>query len=231
MNTHKNTNKQGEKILLGGVAAAALGLINAKPQTVKAANQNGTRATKKTASRAVKTKLTYQTEAEGEAASNYDPTDQASDSQSNSSETNNSASNSAPETGQVQAGANNNTANENSADAVADNTIDPSTTDDPKANKQEADHAQFDSVNAIRDSNTTISSTWEDIPITFNNGILSIGEKGKTYTINNSDNKDISIGSNIDNVSGTDITEIDINAPIAIIGSACLLYTSPSPRD
>ena len=224
MNTHKNANKQGEKILLGGVAAAALGLINAKPQTVKAANQNGTRATKKTASRAVKTKLTYQTEAEGEAASNYDPTDQASDSQSNSSETNNSASNSAPETGQVQAGANNNTANENSADAVADNTIDPSTTDDPKANKQEADHAQFDSVNAIRDSNTTISSTWEDIPITFNNGILSIGEKGKTYTINNSDNKDISIGSNIDNVSGSDIAEIDINAPIAIIGSAEMLF-------
>ena len=224
MNTHKNANKQGEKILLGGVAAAALGLINAKPQTVKAANQNGTRATKKTARRAVKTKLTYQNEAEGEAASNYDPTDQASDSQSNSSETNNSASNSAPETGQVQAGANNNTANENSADAVADNTIDPSTTDDPKANKQEADHAQFDSVNAIRDSNTTISSTWEDIPITFNNGILSIGEKGKTYTINNSDNKDISIGSNIDNVSGSDIAEIDINAPIAIIGSAEMLF-------
>ena len=224
MNTHKNANKQGEKILLGGVAAAALGLISAKPQTVKAANQNGTRAAKKTVRRAVKTKLTYQTEAEGEAASNYDPTDQASDSQSNSSETNNSASNSAPETGQVQAGANNNTANENSADAVADNTIDPSTTDDPKANKQEADHAQFDSVNAIRDSNTTISSTWEDIPITFNNGILSIGEKGKTYTINNSDNKDISIGSNIDNVSGDDITEIDINAPIAIIGSAEMLF-------
>ena len=77
MNTHKNANKQGEKILLGGVAAAALGLINAKPQTVKAANQNGNRATKKTASRAVKTKLTYQnetgSETEGETATNDDP--------------------------------------------------------------------------------------------------------------------------------------------------------------
>ena len=79
MNTHKNANKQGEKILLGGVAAAALGLINAKPQTVKAANQNATRATKKTVRRAVKTKLNYQSETasetEGEIATDDNLTD------------------------------------------------------------------------------------------------------------------------------------------------------------
>ena len=51
----KNNNKQGEKILLSGVAAAALGLINAKPRTVKAATLNGNRATKKTTRRTVKT--------------------------------------------------------------------------------------------------------------------------------------------------------------------------------
>ena len=93
MNTHKNVNKHGEKILLGGVAAAALGLINAKPQTVKAANQNGTRASKSAASRVVKTKLNYQTETpetssktEGEAAAN-DDTDHLSDNQNTVSDT------------------------------------------------------------------------------------------------------------------------------------------------
>ncbi|MEB3362990.1 hypothetical protein SDC49_02615 [Lactobacillus sp. R2/2] len=79
--------------MLGGVAAAALGLINAKPQTVKAANQNGSRATKKTASRAVKTKLNYQTETTetnsktvGEAAAN-DDTGHLSDNQNTVSDT------------------------------------------------------------------------------------------------------------------------------------------------
>ena len=210
MNTHKNANKQGEKILLGGVAAVALGLINAKPQTVKAANQNGTRATKKTASRAVKTKLTYQnetdSETEGETATNDDPI---------GSENSVGTASSNPEIGQGQAGANSNPASGSNQNPAADDAI---------GDKQEAGSAQFDHANEIRDSNTTISSTWENIPVTFHNGVLSIGEKGKTYTINNSDNKDISIDMNIDNVSGTDITEIDINAPIAIIGSAETLF-------
>ena len=223
MNTHKNANKQGEKILLGGVAAAALGLINAKPQTVKAANQNGTRATKKTVRRAAKTKLNYQTEStetnsetKDETATDDNPTGQTSDSQSISSKANTSAASSNPETEQEQASANNNSASGSNQNA---------TTDNAKTDKQETGSTQFDPANAIRDSNTTISSTWEDIPVTFNNGVLSIGEEGKSYTINNSDDKNISIGSNIDNVSGDDITEIDINAPIAIIGSAQMLFS------
>ena len=210
-----NINKQGEKILLGGVAAAALGLISAKPQTVKAANQNGTRATKKTVRRAVKTKLNYQSETgsetEGETATNDDHTDQDSSSQSAGNEDSISTASS--------------TASGGNQNAAAGNTSDPSTIDDAKANKQEASSTQFDPANAIRDSNTTISSTWEDIPVTFNNGVLSLGEKGKTYTINNSDNKDISFNNNISNISGADITEIDINAPIAIIGSAEMLFS------
>ena len=43
MNKHKNTNKQGEKILLSGIAATTLGLISTKPQIVKADSQNGNR--------------------------------------------------------------------------------------------------------------------------------------------------------------------------------------------
>ncbi|AWN34127.1 MULTISPECIES: MucBP domain-containing protein [Lactobacillus] len=217
MNTHKNANKQGEKILLGGVAAAALGLINAKPQTVKAANQNGTRATKKAASRAVKTKLTYQnetgSETEGETATNDDPI---------GSENNVGTASSNPETGQGQAGANSNPASGSNQDAAAGNTSAPSTTDNAKTDKQEAGSTQFDPAKATRDG--AISGTWEDIPVTFNNGVLSIGEKGKTYTINNSDDKNISINNNISNISGTDITEIDINAPITITGSAAQLF-------
>ena len=60
MNKHKNTNKQGEKILLSGIAATTLGLISTKPQIVKADSQNGNRATKKATKRTIKTKLNYQ---------------------------------------------------------------------------------------------------------------------------------------------------------------------------
>ncbi|WP_294880234.1 BspA family leucine-rich repeat surface protein [uncultured Lactobacillus sp.] len=208
MNTHKTISKQREKILLGGVAATALGLINAKPQMVKAANQNGTRATKKATKRTVKTILNYQTETssetEGATATNDDPTDQSSDNQTN---VNISNSNSASLQTQGYTVPTINTENNSSLDYNS------------KTNTN-----QFDSTKATRDSSNTISSTWEDIPVTFNNGVLSIGEEGKSYTINNSDDKNISIGSNIDNVSGDDITEIDINAPIAIIGSAQMLF-------
>ena len=211
MNTHKNANKQGEKILLGGVAAAALGLINAKPQTVKAANQNGNRATKKTASRAVKTKLTYQnetgSETEGETATNDDPTGQNSSSQTAGSENSVGTASSNLETGQD----NYSLANKSNQNTTIDNV---------KADKQEFDNGQFDSVNASRESNVSVSSTWNNIPVTFNNGILSIGKKSENYSIDNSVNNDISISQNISSITPDDITEIDINASIAIIGSA-----------
>ena len=209
MNTHKNANKQGEKILLGGIAAAALGLINAKPQTVKAANQNGTRATKKTASRAVKTKLNYQSETssetEGAAA-----VDQNSISQTDGSEINSGTSSSNTQTGQTP----------DSATTPINSESNSSLANNSKTNTN-----QFDLTKATRDSNSAVSSTWNNIPVTFNNGVLSIGEKNENYKIDNSDNKNISINNNISNISGTDITEIDINAPIAIIGSAQSLFS------
>ena len=209
MNTHKNANKQGEKILLGGVAAAALGLINAKPQTVKAANQNGTRATKKTARRAVKTKLNYQSETssetEGAAA-----VDQNSISQTDGSEINSGTSSSNTQTGQTP----------DSATTPINSESNSSLANNSKTNTN-----QFDLTKATRDSNSAVSSTWNNIPVTFNNGVLSIGEKNENYKIDNSDNKNIGINNNISNVAGTDITEIDINAPIAIIGSAQSLFS------
>ena len=213
MNTHKNANKQGEKILLGGVAAAALGLINAKPQTVKAANQNGNRATKKTASRAVKTKLTYQnetdSETEGETATEDNHTDQNSGSQTAGSENNAGTTSSNSENGQIQ----------HSSATPINSERNPNSAYNSKTRTD-----QIDSTIAPRDSNSSVSSTWNDIPLTFSNGVLSLGEKDKTYTINNSDNNDISISQNVNGITVDDITEIDINAPVAILGSAQRLF-------
>ncbi|WP_294891543.1 BspA family leucine-rich repeat surface protein, partial [uncultured Lactobacillus sp.] len=78
-------------------------------------------------------------------------------------------------------------------------------------------------------TDNTSDNTWEGVPYTFNNGVLSLGEKGKNYKIDNSGNKeksyaldtrDISISQTIKGVNVDEITEIDLNAPIAIIGSA-----------
>ena len=215
MNTHKNTNKQGEKILLGGVAAAALGLINAKPQTVKADNQNGTRATKKTVKRAVKTKLTYQSktgsETDDETAEDGH-TGQDSSSQTADSENTAGTSSSAPETGQGQAGTNSGTASEINQDVVINN---------EKADKHLAKPDQFNSAKVTRDGNTSISSTWNGIPVNFFNGKLAIGETNQDYSITINKKNPFAI----DNVVTDDITEIDINAPIAITGTAQRLFS------
>ncbi|MBI0120835.1 BspA family leucine-rich repeat surface protein [Lactobacillus sp. M0398] len=189
MNTHKNANKQGEKILLGGVAAAALGLINAKPQTVKAANQNGTRATKKTVRRAVKTKLNYQTEStgtnsetEGETATDDNHTDQKSDNQAADSETNAGTgsigiSSNTSEAGQNQAGANSSTANENNQDTTADNTSSLGTKDSIKTEKIEKD-VKRDSGNP-----TILTGVWLGVDVTFQPGRGIYTIKGNNQTI------------------------------------------------
>ena len=82
-------------------------------------------------------------------------------------------------------------------------------------------------------TDNTSDNTWEGVPYTFNNGVLSLGEKGKTYAIDNSGNKeksyaldtrDISISQNIKGVNVDEIKEIDLNANIKIIGSANGLF-------
>ena len=213
MNTHNTINKQREKILFSGVAAAALGLINAKPQTVKAASQNGTRTTKKTARRAVKTKLNYQsdmTKTSAEAVTN----DENSGNQSN----NVGAVNSNLETGQHQASVvnnNNSILTETNQDEAAVN---------EKTDEQETDPIKFVAAKASRESNTSVSSTWNDIPVSFNNGVLSIGEKDKDYSIDNTAEKEIGINNNINNINTDNINEIDILGKITINGPADSLF-------
>ena len=178
MNTHKNANKQGEKILLGGVAAAALGLINAKPQTVKAANQNGNRATKKAASRAVKTKLTYQnetgSETEGETATNDDPAGQNSGSQTAGSENNAGTASSNPAGGSNQ-------------DAAAGNTSDPSTTDNAKTEKL------GEAVKRDNENPTILTGVWLGVDVTYQPGLGIFTVKGNNQTINTVNDRSTSI--------------------------------------
>ena len=190
MNTHMNINKQGEKILLGGVAAAALGLINAKPQTVKAANQNGTRATKKTARRAVKTKLNYQSETasetEGETATDG-PTNQTSSSQTAGSEANVGTASSKPESGQGQTGANSNTASGSNQDAITGNTSDPSTTDNTKTEKLGK------AVKRDNENPTVLTGVWLGVDVTYQPGLGIFTVKGNNQTINTVKDRSTSI--------------------------------------
>ena len=190
MNTHMNINKQGKKILLGGVAAAALGLINAKPQTVKAANQNGTRATKKTARRAVKTKLNYQSETasetEGETATD-DSTNQTSSSQTAGNEANLGTASNNSETGQGQAGANSNPAGGSNQDAAAGNTSDPSTTDNAKTEKLGK------AVKRDNENPTTLTGVWLGVDVTYQPGLGIFTVKGNNQTINTVKDRSTSI--------------------------------------
>ena len=185
-----NINKQGKKILLGGVAAAALGLINAKPQTVKAANQNGTRATKKTARRAVKTKLNYQSETasetEGETATD-DSTNQTSSSQTAGNEANLGTASNNSETGQGQAGANSNPAGGSNQDAAAGNTSDPSTTDNAKTEKLGK------AVKRDNENPTTLTGVWLGVDVTYQPGLGIFTVKGNNQTINTVKDRSTSI--------------------------------------
>ena len=62
MKTHKIAYKHGEKLLVSGIAATALGLINGKTKTVKAsAIPNNGSALKKASKTRLKTKINYQT--------------------------------------------------------------------------------------------------------------------------------------------------------------------------
>ena len=209
MNTHKNANKQGEKILLGGIAAAALGLINAKPQTVKAANQNGSRATKKAASRAVKTKLNYQTETTetnsktvGEAATN-DDTGHLSDNQNIVSDTS---------AGQLN---NNIDSNTNSRKVISKGNY-PNNTQEPKTGKH-----------VIATKSTDIQyGKWYGADATFSQNTLTIKGNQSANIPQTSSNESANVASGFTDdlhntlVSKTDqIQKVVIEGPVTVTGT------------
>ena len=209
MNTHKNVNKHGEKILLGGVAAAALGLINAKPQTVKAANQNGSRATKKAASRAVKTKLNYQTETTetnsktvGEAAAN-DDTGHLSDNQNTVSDTS---------AGQLD---NNIDSNTNSSKVISNGNY-PNNTQEPKTGKH-----------VIATKSTDIQyGKWYGADATFSQNTLTIKGNQSANIPQTSSNESANVASGFtDDLHNTLVTKTDqiqkvvIEGPVTVTGT------------
>ena len=213
MNTHNTINKQREKILLSGVAAAALGLINAKPQTVKAANQNGTRATKKAASRAVKTKLNYQTEATetnsktmGEAAAN-DDTDHLSNNQNTVSDTS---------TDKLDNNINNNT---NSSTAISKGDY-PNNTQEPETGKH---------VIATKsiDKNIDIQyGKWYGADATFSQNTLTIKGNQSADIPQTSSNESANVASGFtDDLHNTLVTKTDqiykvvIEGPVKVTGT------------
>ena len=210
MNTHKNANKQGEKILLGGVAAAALGLINAKPRAVKAATLNGNRATKKTTRRTVKTKLNYQTETGSETAgetATADPADQDSGSQTKVNTADSTASDQ----------------DQNSTASTSNNDHDSVSVSDNKTTTE-----RFDPAKATRDENST-TPTWDDVPIEFTNGTLKVGLANNEYTItkNDGENGGFSKKDNIKNIDldPNSIKEIDFVGKIHFVGYASRLFS------
>ena len=210
MNMHKNTNKQGEKILLSGVAAAALGLINAKPQAVKAATLNGNRATKKTTRRTVKTKLNYQTETGSETAgetATADPADQDSGSQTKVNTADSTASDQ----------------DQNSTASTSNNDHDSVSVSDNKTTTE-----RFDPAKATRDENST-TPTWDDVPIEFTNGTLKVGLANNEYTItkNDGENGGFSKKDNIKNIDldPNSIKEIDFVGKIHFVGYASRLFS------
>ena len=175
---HKNTNKQGEKILLSGVAAAALGLINAKPQAVKAATLNGNRATKKTTRRTVKTKLNYQTlysktaeTTEGIKASDYSQKNDVTDSNGKSS------SNTSQNVDTEQSSISNTDNSQNTATTSNENN-DPnalSSMSDSKVTTKDKNIKTTDSKKVTRSADLYHGLIYGKIPFTYNTtGILTI---------------------------------------------------------
>ena len=217
MNMHKNTNKQGEKILLSGVAAAALGLINAKPRTVKAATLNGNRATKKTTRRTVKTKLNYQTETDSETAgetATADPADQDSGSQTKVN-TADSTTN-----GQEQ----NSTTNTND-NAASETTQGPSTASNSQADKKEQKTDQFDPAAATK---AQIQSIWYTVPVAFDKetGIFTISSGKVNVFAVNGNLPDIGIHTS-DSDIWSNIKEIDITGQVTLPYSIGLFKDLP----
>ena len=217
MNMHKNTNKQGEKILLSGVAAAALGLINAKPQAVKAATLNGNRATKKTTRRTVKTKLNYQTETDSETAgetATADPTDQDSGSQT---KVNTADSTTSDQDQNSTTNTNDNTASET--------TPGTNTASNSQADKKEQKTDQFDPAAATK---AQIQGIWYTVPVAFDKetGIFTISSGKVNVFAVNGNLPDIGIHTS-DSDIWSNIKEIDITGQVTLPYSIGLFKDLP----
>ena len=196
MNKHKISGKSSEKLLFGSMAAAALGLINAKPKTVKADSINKSRATlNKANKRAAKTKLNYQTAVKVKTADTTEEDQKVKNDQGTDNEAESKNSNQSSVTTQ-----------DNNTNTTQNSNVETRTyTSDSVSN-------QFDSDEAKRDDTTSLQGTWTQnkIPVTFNTdtGVMEIGDKTKKSTFNWDGNGSAGIANHIQGIPNFDPTSV-----------------------
>ena len=215
MNKHKISGKSSEKLLFGSMAAAALGLINAKPKTVKADSVNKSRATlNKANKRAAKTKLNYQTAIKVKTADTTEEDQKVKNDQGTDNEAESEINNQSSVTTQ-----------DNNTNTTQNSNVETRTyTSDSASNK-------FDSDETKRDDTTSLQGTWTQnkIPVTFNTdtGVMEIGDKTKDSTFNWDGNGSAGIANHIQGIPNFDpasVKEIHIIGKVTILNNADGLF-------
>ncbi|RMC52956.1 BspA family leucine-rich repeat surface protein, partial [Lactobacillus sp. ESL0261] len=213
MNIHKNIYKQGEKLFVGGMTAAAIGFFSANPKAVKADSlsagylmaQNVQSSSKTQLSKAVPTESTSTDSFETEQSETMDK-DAANDQQLNNS-------NSSQETND----SNNINDNDNSANSSA------------ASEKNNTDLVNSDISKRDSENPNIVESTWNNINVSYDTSqkLLTIygGTKEKPVTVSNP--KPILGTSDTGYIAGVnplDITDIKIDGQLKLSGSVKFLF-------
>ena len=222
MNKLRNTNKQGEKLLLGGMAAVSLSLINGKTKTVKAsAIPNNGSALKKASKTRLKTKLNYQTARSKlvkkatalEASDEQDAAEAATDKST-----------------QAQAAETDTTTTDPADDQVSENNQTGSATGNKTQTTEKSDKTDIPvKLDPAQANRSSLQSKWNGLDVTFNSDNNELTIQGGTDTpaiIDNSATPDklIGISRNIDGVSANYINIITIKGKINLVGSITGLF-------
>ncbi|MBI0120846.1 BspA family leucine-rich repeat surface protein [Lactobacillus sp. M0398] len=235
MNKLRNTNKQGEKLLLGGMAAAAFGLISTKPKTVKAANLNGNHSTfKKTKKAAVKTKINYQTarskltrdSGSSKPQTSFENQDELTDQNQEDLIGSDSNTNITKPTNSEQNPVSNNDSSQNIAASKNNNKENSSNSNTIQTSSQDTDSNNFDPNQAAK---SAVTSKWNGLTVSYESNTDELTIYGGTDTpavISNNIEpiKKISIDGNINDVASNYVKTITIKGKIKIIGSADNLF-------
>ena len=182
MNIYKKSSKQREKVLLGGVAAATLGLINAKPKIVKATTLSNNKVTRNSQRKQFETKINYKTARNSTKANRVSVKQTESALRSSEPDKSNLSDQAQDADSKVD------TNPEQTVDSVGNsqykNNLDPETNRSTNSNTSTNTYQNNNKKNIKPRSNTenssVIETTWCTVPITINTdtGVLTI--KGGT---------------------------------------------------
>ena len=229
MNTGNNNTKQKEKILIGSIAATALGLVNAKPQIAKAAyNGNSNLATKKANRKTIKTKINYKT-AHNPRAKKTEFLQAADES---ASETSYMESQNSDDTDNDLTNQNvNSTPNNNDPSLASSNQINNTENTEDKSKstvKQDMNSSRL----IPKEARKVLTGKWyNQIPFTYESGgTLNLGD-GKDYTIitighgqGGLNGVMLDDGSYLNKSPNQPIKTININSKITLMGSASGIF-------